>query len=309
MNSNASFKWISFADHYTNILSFIPFYEIGNILEILGLPQQKCEIIARTIYKQRLRCHIEKGGPVYTIEKRYWRVCGPACTDDNGTEVWQIKNMLHNAHGPTYKFRDGSQLYWVNDKNSTKKTYTADASIPGNKPVYWAFENCTIFDPNGMPNNNLLRTFEELLAHRAYEIWFEECKNAVQWEPTNNPPIHREDGPAIADPVYANRNRIQRNATSDARDDEMMDALLSRISVDSLVHRDRSPRRRYNTAHSSSIRIRSSSPMRSESPSSSLYDAATEMDRNRIRRTAISRTATRDDALDDKMMADLLSRM
>jgi hypothetical protein len=97
------------------ILKFISYYELDDLLPIFNLNANDQHIIKKKIYKQRLTItkynhHIE-----YRIEGKLHRENDlPAVELADGTLEWWQNNKLHRENGPAVIRADGSEEWWVN---------------------------------------------------------------------------------------------------------------------------------------------------------------------------------------------------
>jgi hypothetical protein len=119
----------------TNILSYLPYFELDKYLAILRVDTNKRQKIKKPIHDQRLTKKVSSQGEEYSIEGFKHNEYGPAvinygdtgyltplgrgvCSkfillDIDNKEYW-IKGKLHNDSGPAIVHANGCLEYWRN---------------------------------------------------------------------------------------------------------------------------------------------------------------------------------------------------
>lgn len=135
-------------DILSSILAFVPFNELEYYFEILKLDADTCKIIHNRIYKQRLSFSVEDECIVYRIEKKKWRLDGPAVEYPDGKKVWWVDECIHRVDGPAIEYPDGTKMWIV--KGKLHREYGPAVEYADGKKEWWVNDHLYCADGSAM---------------------------------------------------------------------------------------------------------------------------------------------------------------
>ena len=97
------------------ILKFISYYELDDLLPIFNLNANDRQTIKQKIYKQRLTITKYNHRIEYRLEgKLHQENELPAIEHIDGSKEWLINGKRHRLDGPALDFKCGYKAWWVN---------------------------------------------------------------------------------------------------------------------------------------------------------------------------------------------------
>ena len=90
-------------DVLTYILSYLPFVELDECLEIFKIKKENHDKIRQLIYKQQVKIIQYIDRVEYTIGGELWRLDGPAIEYTCGYKSWWKNGKKHRIGGPAFE--------------------------------------------------------------------------------------------------------------------------------------------------------------------------------------------------------------